>query len=66
MFQLNHNLVSVGSPTEFKNSPISLSSAPPPETKAFKFPPNCFFIFFLTNISTIKFINFSEKGHFLI
>ena len=45
---------SVGSPTEFKNSPISLSRAPPPETKAFKFPPNCFFIFFLTNTSTMK------------
>ena len=32
---------------EFKNSPNSLSNAPPPDTKALSEPPNCFFIFFL-------------------
>ena len=48
----------------FKNSPISLSKAPPPDTKAFKFPPNCFFTFFLTKTFTIEFVSFSEKIHF--
>ena len=36
---------------EFKNSPIFWSNAPPPETKAFNLPPNCFLTFLLTNIS---------------
>ena len=30
----------VGNPIAFKNSPISLSRAPPPDTNACKFPPN--------------------------
>ena len=30
----------VGNPTAFKKKPTSLSNAPPPETKAFNFPPN--------------------------
>tara|TARA_B110001450_G_scaffold113028_1_gene106767 strand:+ start:199 stop:354 length:156 start_codon:yes stop_codon:yes gene_type:complete len=30
----------VGKPIAFKNEPTSLSRAPPPEMKAFKFPPN--------------------------
>ena len=55
---------SVGSPIEFKNSPISLSRAPPPETKAFKFPPNCLLIFFLTNTSVIKFNNVGHISKF--
>jgi len=30
----------VGNPIAFKNEPTSLSKAPPPDTNAFKFPPN--------------------------
>ena len=41
----------VGKPIEFKNSPIFWSKAPPPEIKAWKFPPNCFCIFFLLSFS---------------
>ena len=56
----------VGNPIAFKNEPTSLSSAPPPEINAFKFPPNCFLIFFLTNFSQIKLIKFSLKENFFI
>ena len=51
----------VGNPIAFKNSPILLSSAPPPETNAWSFPPNWFLIFFLTNFSHKKLKSFSLK-----
>ena len=40
---------------------MSSSSAPPPETKVFRLPPNCLLILFLTNFSTKKFTTFYSK-----
>ena len=64
MFQLIHILVKLGDQLHLRNDPTSLSSAPPPEINAFKFPPNCSLIFFLTKRSQTKFIKLSinENG----
>ena len=51
-----------------RKKPTSLSNAPPPETKVFKEPPNCAFIFFLTIFSRMlsNIFSIKPKGSFLI